>query len=111
LTVSVQACVVGFEGAQGVTHSVHVEAATVYEAAARGLAALQRHPWCKSELTLTTVLLVRPVGARAAHRVDIRHLLTWFDSSGPDRARKFQLKRLLDKPQDSPRVNKRLQAY
>jgi len=109
--MGVAQCAVGFRSADGVMHSVQVNAESVYEAATRGLVAFQRHPWLKAELALTTLLLVQPNGARQVHRVEVRRLLAWFDGSGRDRARRFQLKRLLERPQDSPRVNQRIRAH
>jgi len=109
--MGVTRCAVGFQSADGVTHSVQVDAESVYEAATRGLVAFQRHPWLKAELTLATLLLVQPAGPARAHRVEVRRLLAWFDGSGRDRARRFQLKRLLERPQESPRVNQRLRAH
>ncbi len=112
--MAVERCAVGFKGQSGITYSVYVAGESVFEAATRALVLFQRQPWLKMELTLATVLLVqRKDGKDAArvYKVPVRRLLAWFDESGRDRARRFQLKRLLERPQDSPRVNKRIRAH
>jgi len=109
--VAAEPCVVGFRGESGITHTVAVDAESVFEAAVRALSQFQRHLWLKAELTLATVLLVQLVRRSRTYRVQVRRLLVWFDGAGPDRARRFQLKPMLDRPQDSPRVNKRIRAH
>jgi hypothetical protein len=112
--VATQNCLVSFTGPTGVTHTVSVQAESVFEAAARALAQLQRSVWLKDELSLTTQLVVRidsPAREAREFKVEIKRLLAWFDGKGPDRAKRFQLKRLLERPQDSPRINKRIRAH
>jgi hypothetical protein len=109
--MAVERCVVGLAGQSGVGHIVPVEAESVFEAATRALAKFQRHLWLKSELTLGTVLVVEVPSRSREYRVEVRRLLSWFDGSGGNRMRRFQLKRLLEKPQDSPRINARIRAH
>ena len=109
--MAAERCRVGFTGQSGITHHVVVEAESVFEAAVRGLSRFMAHLWLKAELTLATILIVEPVQRRREYRVQVRALLAWFDGPGPDRARRFQLKRLLERPQNSPQINKRLRAH
>ena len=109
--MAVERCSVGFAGESGILHIVEIEAASVFEAAARALAKFQAHAWLKAELSLQTVLVVHvPTGDRE-YRVQVRRLLAWFDESGRDRVHRYQLKLLLTRPQDSPRVNARIRAH
>jgi hypothetical protein len=58
-------CVVGFVGPAGVTHTVIVQAESVFEAATRRLAQFMRHPYLKAELSLATILAVHATGQSA----------------------------------------------
>jgi hypothetical protein len=109
--VAVERCSVGFAGASGILHIAEVEAATVFEAAARALAKFQAHAWLKSELSLRTVLVVEVESTGRDFRVLVARLLAWFDAPGRDRVHRYQLKLLVTRPQLSPRVNARIRAH
>ena len=54
-------CSVGFKSATGISHSVDVEAETLYEAAALGLARLKKDGWIEHPIIpwpMTAVMLV-----------------------------------------------------
>lgn len=95
--VAVRLCTVSFKAATGISHSVDVEAGTLYEAAALGLSRLQSDGWVEglgpgSRLEIT----VREPGTH--HVLSVQQLQKWLNSVTPspvDVLRKAKLKNLL----------------
>jgi hypothetical protein len=95
--MSLRSCRVSFTDPQGIRHTVHVSAESLFEAAAMGLAALKKDVW------------VDPVGAAARLEVEVRESpvtyavsvmqserwLQGATSSPNERVRKDRLKGLL----------------
>jgi hypothetical protein len=90
-------CEVGFTAATGVSHSVRVEAESLYEAAAMGLARLKKDGWIEglgpgSRLQIT----VRDPGSH--HTLTVQQLQRWLNSVNPsptETLKKAKLKQLL----------------
>jgi hypothetical protein len=90
-------CTVGFKAATGISHSVDVEAETLYEAAALGLARLKKDGWIEglgpgSRLEIA----VREPGSH--HSLTVRQVEQWVDSvnaSPMETLKKAKLRRLL----------------
>jgi hypothetical protein len=105
--VPVRVCLVGFRDVHGVLHAVQVEAASLFEAVARGLAILRGHPTVSVSLDRSTVLEVLAVPGGWVGRVRVDRLLRWLDSAGKsskDQVLQYQLKRLLTgEPSGRPR--------
>jgi hypothetical protein len=95
--MSLRICEVGFTAATGVSHSVRVEAESLYEAAAMGLARLKKDGWIEglgpgSKLQIT----VREPGSQ--HSLTVQQLQRWLNSVNPsptDTLKKAKLKQLL----------------
>jgi hypothetical protein len=90
-------CTVGFKAATGISHSVDVEAETLYEAAALGLARLKRDGWIEG-LGPATRLDVEVRDSRTRHNVSVQQVERWINSvnaSPADTLQKAKLKRLL----------------
>jgi hypothetical protein len=95
--VGVRVCTVSFTSATGITHSVDVEATTVYEAAAMGLARLQQAGWVEG-LGPATRLEIQVREPATRHIVSIQQLRRWMNgvtTSPADVLRKAKLKQLL----------------
>jgi len=90
-------CTVGFKAATGIAHSVEVQAETLYEAAALGLARLKKDGWIEglgpqSKLEIT----VREPATH--HTLSVQQLQRWLQSvnaSPVDSLRKARAKQAL----------------
>jgi hypothetical protein len=72
-------CSVGFKSATGVSHSVDVEAETLYEAAALGLARLKKDGWIEGLGPGTRLEIhVREPGSH--HALSVQQVQRWIDS-------------------------------
>ena len=97
--MALRICTVGFKAATGIAHSVDVEAETIYEAAAMGLARLKKDGWIEglgpgSKLEVT----VRQPGSH--HSLTVQQLQRWLNSVNPsplETLKKAKLKQLLEK--------------
>lgn len=85
---------------EGVEHTVEVTAESLYEAVARGLAALQDAVWAgdigRSQTTITVVVQQPEV----EHKVRMRDFEAWLESDGrslAEMALKSRLRELLSK--------------
>jgi hypothetical protein len=63
--------------ADGVSHSVEVQAATVFEAAAAALVAFRAERWAAAALTPASVLRVRVPAPAVIHEVPLKALERW----------------------------------
>jgi hypothetical protein len=95
--MSLRICEVGFTAATGISHSVRVEAESLYEAAAMGLARLKQDGWIEglgpgSKLDI----IVRHPGSH--HSLTVKQLQRWLESVNPsptETLKKAKLKQLL----------------
>ena len=93
----VRACTVSFTDAGGVTHSVDVEAESLFEAAATGLARLKKDGWVEQVSSGARLeIAVREPSTR--HVVSVRQLERWVNGvsrSPADTVRKARFRDLL----------------
>jgi hypothetical protein len=97
--MSSKVCQVGFTAATGVTHSVRVEASTLYEAAGLGLARLKSDGWVEG-LGPGTVLEIEVRAPSARHTLSVKQLQRWIDStnvSPTETLKKAKIRKLLGK--------------
>jgi hypothetical protein len=95
--VAARACIVSFRGPTGVVHGVEVEAESLYEAAALGIARLRAEGWC-DEIAQGTSIDVRVTSPVTMHTITLGQLLRWTDgiAVSPDETlRKRRLRALL----------------
>jgi hypothetical protein len=88
---------VAFQAATGVRHAVDVEAESIYEAAAAGLARLKEDGWVEG-LGPGTRLEITVRAPAASHSVTVAQLQRWLNTVTPspaDVVRKTRLKRML----------------
>lgn len=91
-------CLVGFRDDHGVLHAAEVQAASLFEAAVRGLAVIRDHPSLAAAVNRTTVLEVVTVPGTRIGRVRVDRLLQWLDGtarSPREQVQRYQLKQLL----------------
>lgn len=95
--MGIRVCTVSFRSQTGITHSVDVEATTVYEAAAMGLARLQQAGWVEG-LGPATRLEIQVREPATHHVISVQQLQRWMNgvtTSPADVLRKAKLKELL----------------
>jgi len=98
LRVAIRTCRVTCRDIEGVEHTVEVTAESLYEAVARGLAALRDADWAGDighGQTTITVVVKQP---EVEHKVRMRDFEAWLDSNGrspAEMALKSQLRELL----------------
>lgn len=68
---------VSVRDSDGVTHTVEVTAATLYEAAAQAVAAFEQEGWASEALTTAAVLDVEVISPSVHHRVPMSALRKW----------------------------------
>jgi hypothetical protein len=66
----------------GVTHTVEVTAATLYEAVAQGLAAIRRNEWLAGIAQGVNVVKVSVADVRVEHEVKLMDFTKWVDRTG-----------------------------
>ncbi len=75
-SVAVRACTVSFHSPTGIRHAVDLEASTLYEAAALGLARLKKDGWIEGLGPSTKLqILVREPATR--HEISVDRLKRW----------------------------------
>ena len=91
-------CTVSFKSPTGITHGVEVEAETLYEAAALGLARLKRDGWIEG-LGPGSRLEIEVREPSTVHRLTVQQLHRWI-GGGPgspaDVLRRARVKKLLE---------------
>jgi hypothetical protein len=92
-------CVVKLTDAHGVEHRVKVRAASVYEAALKGLTKLEKVGW-ESDGSQVRSVLVEVWEEPTLHRVDVGKMVRWLNEPGRyprDNSRKEKLRRSSNK--------------
>lgn len=95
--VAARLCSVTFTSATGISHSVAVEAETLFEAAGLGLARLKADGWVEG-LGPGTKLEIHVREPGSAHTVSVQQLERWMNStvcSPADTLRKARVRNLL----------------
>jgi hypothetical protein len=90
-------CTVTLTDTEGVRHTVEVQADSLFEAAALGLAAMKREEWVNSAAPAATleVSVAQPV---VKHTVSVQQVVRWLDgvtTSPKERMTRERLKALL----------------
>jgi hypothetical protein len=73
-------CLVSFEDSEGIVHSAHVQAESLYEAVALAVAEFHEDPMvpCPASTTEFTVAIDRP---RIEHRIRLAQITKWAEST------------------------------
>lgn len=77
--MATRSCKVTVRDLQGIDHSVHVTASTLYEAVALGLAALHGEEWVAAIATEPTEVRVSVVSVPVEHSVKLKDFVKWLD--------------------------------
>jgi hypothetical protein len=78
-----RACIVSVRDPEGVTHSVRVQASSLFEAAAQAVAAFRDQGWAAAALTPAAVLRVEVHSPPVVHEVPLRAVERWVRSPNP----------------------------
>jgi hypothetical protein len=78
----VRSCRVTIQDLDGVSHTVEVTAATLYEAVAQGLAALRGNEWVAGIAQGLNVVKVSVADVRVEHEVKLMDFTKWLDRRG-----------------------------
>jgi hypothetical protein len=77
-----RSCRVTIQDMEGVSHTVEVTAATLYEAVARGLSVLRGRDWVAGIAQGMNVVKVSVSKVRVEHEVRIKEFTKWLDRQG-----------------------------
>src|SRR5258708_35777927 len=80
--MSVRSCKVTIEDMNGVSHTVEVTAATLYEAVALGMAAIRTDEWVSGIAHGLSPVKVRVMNVPVEHEVKLMDFTKWLDRSG-----------------------------
>ena len=78
----VRSCRVTIQDMDGVSHTVEVTAATLYEAVAQGLAAIRGNDWVAGVGQGLNVVKVSVADVRVEHEVKLMDFTKWVDRTG-----------------------------
>ena len=78
----VRSCRVTIRDIDGVSHTVEVTAATLYEAVAQGLAALRGNEWVAGIAQGLNIVKVSVADVRVEHEVKLGDFTKWLDKTG-----------------------------
>jgi hypothetical protein len=82
LAMTVRSCRVTIQDMDGVSHTVEVTAATLYEAVAQGLAAIRGNEWVTGIAQGLNVVKVSAANVRVEHEVKLMDFTKWLDRAG-----------------------------
>ena len=77
-----RSCRVTIQDMDGVSHTVEVTAATLYEAVAQGLAAIRGNEWVAGIAEGLNVVRVSVADVRVEHEVSLRDFTKWLERTG-----------------------------
>jgi hypothetical protein len=98
--VALRSCRVTCRDIDGVEHTVEVNAESLYEAVARGLAVLRNADWVSQIGSGQTTITVAVKQPEVEHKVRMRDFEAWLESNGrspAEMAVKSRLRKLLSK--------------
>ena len=78
----VRSCRVTIQDMDGVSHTVEVTAATLYEAVAQGLAAIRGNEWVAGIAQGLNVVRVSVADVRVEHEVKLGDFTKWLEKTG-----------------------------
>jgi hypothetical protein len=79
--MAVRSCRVTFQDLDGVSHTVEVTAATLYEAVAQGLTALRGNEWVAGIAEGSNAVRVSVADVRVEHEVQLRDFMKWLEKT------------------------------
>lgn len=80
--MQVRSCRVTIQDMDGVSHTVEVTAATLYEAVAQGLAAIRGNEWVAGVAQGLNVVKVSVADVRIDHQVKLQDFTKWLERAG-----------------------------
>src|ERR1700752_3573952 len=80
--MAIRSCRVTIQDMQGITHTVEVTAATLYEAVAQGLAAIRGNEWGAGIAQGLNVVKVSVADVRGEHEVKLMEFTKWLERDG-----------------------------
>src|ERR1700732_1413940 len=80
--MSVRSCRVTIWDLDGISHTVEVTAATLYEAVAQGLAAVRENEWVAGIAQGLNVVKVSVADVRVEHEVKLMDFTKWLEKPG-----------------------------
>ncbi len=80
--MSVRSCRVTIQDLAGVSHTVEVTAATLYEAVAQGFAAIRGNEWVAGIAEGFNVVKVSVADVRVEHEVKLDDFTKWLEKAG-----------------------------
>jgi hypothetical protein len=80
--MAVRSCRVTIQDLDGVSHTIEVMAATLYEAVARGLAAIRGNEWVAGIAQGLNVVRVSVADVRVEHEVKLMDFTKWMEKTG-----------------------------
>ena len=80
--MSVRSCRVTIQDTEGISHTVEVTAASLYEAVANGLAAFRGNEWVADIGERLGVVKVSVAEVRVEHEVKLRDFTSWLERPG-----------------------------
>jgi hypothetical protein len=81
-SMPVRSCRVTIQDLDGVSHTVEVTAATLYEAVAQGLAAIRGNEWVAGIAEGSNVVKVSVADVRVEHQVKLGDFTKWLERTG-----------------------------
>jgi hypothetical protein len=78
----VRSCRVTIQDMDGVSHTVEMTAATLYEAVAQGLAAIRGNKWVAAIAQGLNIVRASVADIRVEHEVKLRDFTTWLERTG-----------------------------
>jgi hypothetical protein len=78
----VRSCRVTIQNMDGVSHTVEVTAATLYEAVTQGLAAIRANEWVAGIAQEQNVVRVSVADVRVEHEVKLMNFTKWVERTG-----------------------------
>jgi hypothetical protein len=78
----VRSCRVTIQDMDGVSHTVEITAATLYEAVAQGLAAIRANEWVAEIAQGLNVVKVSVADVRVEHEVKLMDFTKWLEKNG-----------------------------
>src|SRR5215467_11833206 len=80
--MAIRSCRVTIQDMEGVSHTVEVTAASLYEAVAQGLAALRGNEWVAGIAQGLNVVKVSVAEVRVEHEVRLMDFTKWLEKTG-----------------------------
>src|SRR2546425_10595867 len=92
--MSVRSCRVTIQDMDGVSHTVEVTAATLYEAVAQGLAAIRGNEWVAGIAHGFNAVKVSVADGRVEHEVKLGEFTKWLEKPGGSSPREVTHRRI-----------------